>query len=226
MKRIAISCLLLLAMLTALLPMTVGAFADEPAGGNTAEASELTYKDLYVQDGLTALLVAYDPANDGVVIDETGAGVWQNQLTGKPLTSATLNGAFANAVGEHVFDAPSNPTAGGTEEVLKSYTKETLDADGNKLYRVTTKLYSDTALALTDSDRYQFVGEDGKTYELTKMTSTLEVWNGTEYTTDGEYTMGGWRANEDGGIGFRLPDFAVVGGIFADHFICAPTARG
>ena len=72
MKRIAVSCLLLLAMLCTLLPMTLGALANEPeggAGGDTAQTN-LTYEDLYVKKGMTVLLLAYDPANDGILLED------------------------------------------------------------------------------------------------------------------------------------------------------------
>ncbi len=217
MKKIAVSCLLLLAMLCTLLPMTVGALANEPeggAGGDTAQTN-LTYEDLYVKKGMTVLLLAYDPANDGVVLED-GAGTWQNKITGKPLTSATLGGAATNIVGLHTITYPNEIVA--EESVGLVSTKVHTDENGEPIFRATTTVYTDKSVAPDKDNRYVFTGDDGNTYVATKMELLIEAWDGTAYTTEGEVKMGGWFAEENGGIGYRLPDFYADGG-FDTHYV-------
>ncbi len=223
MKKSLLSLLLLLAMLGTLLPMALGSFAAEPnADGGDTDGTPLTYEDLYVKDGLSVLLLAFDPTRDGVTLNADGSGTWENRVTGKPLTSATLNGGIKNAAG--VYSLPF-AAATGNERVVKTSTAITSGADGEPLYKTTTCVYA-TGDALTDAEiaaakaipngtRYHIVGDDGNTYEAQRTETTVEGYNGSDFSVDHEVLLGGWQTGEGAGIGYDLPDFYTYAGISA-----------
>ena len=110
MKRLTISLLLLLSMLLTMLPMTLGASADEgTAGAEGSAQAPLTYEDFYVERGLSVLLLAYDPNSGDITLNDDGTGSWKNRLTDKPFEAATLGvyihglagDAAAEALGEY-----------------------------------------------------------------------------------------------------------------------------
>ena len=103
MKKIAISCLLLLAMLCTLLPMTVFALANEPegggaaTGGGNASVNLLTPEDIYVP-GATIFLSAY-AGEEGITVNEDGTATWIDTVSGEPVT---LSGGIKNIVGTYM----------------------------------------------------------------------------------------------------------------------------
>ena len=149
MKKPLLSLLLLLAMLGTLLPMALGSFAAEPnADGGDTDGTPLTYEDLYVKDGLSVLLLAFDPTRDGVTLNADGSGAWENRVTGKPLESATLTGASKNVAGVYKLDFS---VAKGDEIAVKTSVKITCDANGAPLYKTTTRVYA-SATPLTPEE--------------------------------------------------------------------------
>ena len=99
MKRLLTAIFLLLSMLTAFLPMSFGALAEGTEGEPPSAEATLTYEDLYVKNGLTTLLLAYDPASDGVTLNGEGGGTWQNKIQNPDgsFYGWTLKGTVARA---------------------------------------------------------------------------------------------------------------------------------
>ena len=111
MKKLVISLLLLIAMLSSLLPLTLFAYAEDnetPITGGGADTA-LTYEDFYVKDASLVLwLDAFDPADGNVSLTD---GTWRNLVTGG--ANATLLSIL-----------PSGDPTNGTQVYTQSTTKE------------------------------------------------------------------------------------------------------
>ncbi len=214
MKKVAISFLLLLAMLCTLLPMTVFALANEPegggaaTGGGNASVNLLTPEDIYVP-GATIFLSAY-ASEEGITVNEDGTAAWIDTVSGEPVT---LSGGIKNIVGtysiDHVkdFDASLLTVANTSQKIHYA-------ADGTtEVLRVTLKTYTDPSLDPNSSAYSNFLldSDEGVKVVICRSTVTVEAKDELgQWSADpalATYEMGGWSKGENGGIGYMLPDF-------------------
>ncbi len=165
------------------------------------------YQSLYVTRGLKVLLLSYgEYGRDTLTLDGGGAGTWRS-LTSDG-TAYTLKGATGNAVGTYSF------------EYNKSYRTDApnayaLDARyfGGDACRVVTTVYTNpTAVedATTLGTGKYYTNASGANEAIWKIVTVVEAKlpSGT-YSADPDavyYSFSGWRRNENGAIGYDLPD--------------------
>ena len=195
MKKRALSLFLAFLMLLTVMPLAVFSVGAE----ENVEATEVTYKDLYVKDATVML----DVFGDDVSLEN---GKWVDATTGAEV--ATLKGSAVQYSGSFE-QAVNGKTGAETEYVLTTYQKENVNHKGEK-YRVTTDIYTDSTLAAVTNKTLTI---SGKKYTVTYTKTTVEGWDGEKYTTDVPVSFGGWYIDEDGALTYDIPDFYTKFGL-------------